>query len=772
MNPGPDTPRTFRIAITELAHFCCREGSVLSGNERTPTAQQGQEGHKKLQGQRPPHYQQEVSISKALQGKHCEWTLAGRIDGLLVDSGQSAQPPHIPIVEEIKTTYCSEAELPPEQRQLHLAQVRLYAALVCEQQQLEQVEIHLTYLNLSDESVFQHRALFSADSLQAFLSRCCQQYTEWLDQHCLYLQQRDQSLNQLPFPFAAYRAGQRTLSVTVYRDIREQKQGLYHAPTGLGKTMATLFPALRQLGQGVVRQIWYLTAKNSGHNSVRQALQQLSPGLNPRVIYLQAKDKTCTTCPLHSQQNCTAQSGYYDRLPAARWEFQTRPCADTEDLNTLAQRHKLCPHQLARDLLPWVDLVVADYNYVFDPYTRLSDALNKSRQLCLLVDEAHNLPDRARTMFSAALQVKKLGSLASQITDKPLKSRLKSLARQCRELCQQEQASAMDSGLRHTLLVLSEQLNEWFLQQNWLLFPQELFESVMELWRFAQRAQTIHPEDAILLDPHAEKIQIYCTDPAPELEKIAAGFHSSHYFSGSLLPLHYFQRCITTNPQCTQLILDSPFPPAHQSTVIIPLNTRYPSRPQSLPLIGAVLHTLWQCRPGRYLLAAPSFEYLGDAMDTLRQHPQIPLLMQPNSPSPEERAQFLAMLQQDRFLAGVITGGLFAEGIDLKHNTLDGVIIIGTCLPPPSPERERIKHRFDAANRQGFDFAYRYPAINRVIQTAGRLIRDEQDRGIVLLLDDRFNELRYRTLMPTHWQPRLVKNPCQLEAVLDAFYRN
>ena len=762
--------RQFRIAVTDLAYFCCREGDIAARTQRSPTAQQGQAGHQRLQGERPPHYQAEVAVKKIISGRYCSWVLAGRIDGLMMESQ--------PLLEEIKTTYYTSDDLPAEQYRFHLAQAKLYAAILCQQQDLAHITIHLTYLKLDDNSVFQRHERFTATELEAFLEQCCEQYTQWLDQHCQFLDLRDQSLNGLSFPFTDYRAGQRTLSITLYRNIRAGQQGLYHAPTGLGKTMATLFPALRQLGEGTIKQIWYVTAKNSGHNSVKQALEQFTSTPHLRVLFLQSKDKLCANCPLHSQQTCEAQAGYYQRLPSARWEFQLQPHFNADQLAALAHRHNLCPHQLSRDLLPWVDLVVADYNYVFDPYTRLSEALSQSKQYCLLVDEAHNLPDRARGMFSARLYISRLKALTDHITDQALKRTTRKLARQCQELTRQASTeqdnplTQLNPRLGQDLLSLSDQIIEWFMQQSWLLFPVELFENIMDLARFAQRAQAIEPEDVILLGSQPEHLHIYCTDPAPALQKISTTFHSVHYFSGSLLPLNYFQRCISIQPLESQLALDSPFPPEHQCTLVVPVNTRYQFRPRSLPVITDTITTLWTRKPGRYLLAVSSFEYLGEAMKALQAIPDLPLLIQPQSQQPEDRNAFLQALQSNRFVAGVIAGGLFAEGIDLENHKLDGVIIVGTCLPPPSQEREQIKNQFDTATRQGFDFAYRYPGVNRVIQTAGRLIRNEQDRGVVLLLDDRFSQSQYRALLPRHWNLKLMKNSADLESALDAFYQN
>ncbi|WP_290578391.1 ATP-dependent DNA helicase [Ketobacter sp.] len=756
-----DQSRAFRISVTELAHFCCRQGDVVLGNDRSPTLQQGQEGHQRLQSQRPEAYQREVAVKAHFSGQFCHWTLAGRIDGLMLDGG--------PLVEEIKTTYCSAQDLPAAQHRLHLAQAKLYSALLCQQHDLDVILVRITYLKLDDDSEYQRESRHTGAELLDFLQGCVVEYSRWLDQYCCYLERRDASLAALEFPFQQYRAGQRALSVALYRDMRDQQRGLYHAPTGLGKTMATLFPALKQLGEGHVKQLWYLTAKNSGHRSVQQALAQFPQRPDLRVLFLQAKDKVCAGCD-RTQLNCSPQTGYYDRLPVAREQFQASPSWQESDLQALAAEHRLCPHQLARDLLPWVDLVVADYNYVFDPQARLHDALADSKHIGLLVDEAHNLPDRARAMFSAELHRKSLIHLQQQVTEPALQKRIRALRRHYEATHKNAAPRALPPAFTQLLQATVEPLNDWFSQQNWLLFPEELFEHLMALWRFAQRAQSIADEDVLLYSDQPHRIQIFCTDPAPNLQPLTDSFHSCHFFSGSLLPMDYFQRCIQQLPGMSQLALANPFPPEHQCTLVAPVNTRFQQRNQSMAEIAGYIGQLWQTRPGRYLMAVPSYEYLAALMQQLSGQPQLPLICQPNSNEPVARAEFLQHLLSPRYLAGVIAGGVFAEGIDLQDNKLDGVIIVSTCLPPPSPEREHIKQHFEHSDGRGFDFAYRYPAINRVIQTAGRLIRSEQDTGVLLLMDDRFSQAAYRALLPPHWRPRLLKNSAELPSVLSAFF--
>jgi DNA excision repair protein ERCC-2 len=769
--PGMKANPTFKVSVTELAHFCCRTGDVNLGAERTPSAQQGMEGHKKRQAQWPEAYQKEVAISQSYQGQHCSWLLSGRLDGLLLSAHA------IPIIEEIKTTYHAKASLPDAQKNLHLAQAKLYAALLCEEHGGDFIQVRLHYLKLDDDTVYRCESTFSQPQLTAYLQQCVERYTQWLDQYCDYIQQRNSTLLALKFPFPAYREGQRILSVQVYRDIRDGNQGLYHAPTGLGKTSAVLFPALRQLAEGTIRQIGYLTAKNSGHNSVQQALCQLQQqSLSIRVLFLQAKAKTCF-CDAPSTAgptNCPLQTGYYDRLDQARTAFQNKRIFLQQDLHNLAQEFQLCPHQLSRDLIPWVDMVVADYNYVFDPFTRLSDMLSNSKHISLLVDEAHNLPDRAREMFSASLHQHHLQVLITATANNGIQRRLRSLKRELKSLIDtNSNPVVLSEKTTARFIAVSDSATEWFQQQNGLLFPEDTFDSMMQLWRFAKRLQNIDASDVILQNSNPNSLRIFCTDPAPILTSISSSFQSSHFFSGSLLPLEYFQRALSTHPFQSLLTLASPFPAAHQKTIIVPINTRYQHRQNSIPIIGGILNAVWAIKPGRYLIAFPSYRYMQDVAQYMASlSTEAHLLLQPTHADPASRQQFMAALQQEHYRAAVIAGGAFAEGIDLGTTKLTGVIIVGTCLPPPSLERNLIQQQFETDQARGFDFAYRFPGINRVIQTAGRLIRDQADRGLVILLDDRFTQALYRSNLPDHWQPQITPDIPQLQQAIDDFFQN
>ncbi len=789
--------RSFRISVTDLAEFCCRRGDLNLGLERTPSAQDGQRGQRLLQADKPAHYQKEISVSGEFGNENFQCILSGRIDGLLpqlkpilsapqpdkttgtntTGSDLESSPPSLTLIEEIKTTYCTQAELPASQQAVHLAQLQLYGALYLQQHPDEPaLELQLNYCNLDDESRFGFQSIATRAELENFFSDCIRQYSHWLDLHCQHLNRRNAFLQELAFPFRAFRPGQRALSVQVYRDLRDHTPALYQAATGLGKTAGILYPALKLLGENRFRQIIYVTAKTSGQRSVQQALQQIAQSEHNthtplRILFLVARERQCF-CDNATTTPCNWQTGFFDRLTAARLHFQQQSHWTSDDLLQLAQQFCLCPHALSRHLLPWVDLVVCDFNYVFDPNARLHDYLDTNeKNIALLVDEAHNLPERARDMFSAQLQQSPLQAAAKQMKKGAPKKRLKQLlqffpAENSAPTAQND----LPETLATTVTLLAEEWLDWFAQQQWLVFPDDLFETLMTCVRFAKRTQHWQPEDRLITrsDP-VPSLEIFCTDPAPRIGNISRQFHGRAFFSGSLLPLEFFAGALNDEPFPSQLNLPSPFPPQHQCTLVVPINTRFDARAHSIAPIAELITTVWNAKPGRYLVSFPSYPYLQDVLHHLQQHhAYLPLLAQTSGTQSNDR--FLETLQQSEYLALVIAGGSFAEGLDLQDNKLHGVIIVGTCMPPPSLQRELIREQADAQQHNGFDFAYRFPGINRVIQTAGRVIRSETDRGLVILADDRFTRADTRRQLPAHWQPRIINHLKDLPGPLQEFW--
>lgn len=762
-------PIRFRISVSDLAEFCCRRGDLNLGLERSPTAQEGQQGQRQLQRNRPDHYQKEFSVRDEWITQHFTCVVSGRIDGVQLDE--------IPLLEEIKTTYCQRSTLPAAQQAVHWAQLQLYGALFLQEHTFDSLQLQLRYSNLDDETEFSIEETLPRESLSAFYESCRHEYQQWLQWQWEHWQRRNHWLHSLAFPFATYRDGQRKLSVQAYRNLRDGGRGLYQAATGLGKTSGILFPALKALTESAIRQIWYVTAKNSGQRSVIQALEQLQRQQDAplRVLFLNARERICF-CESQTTAPCHWQLGFYDKWHDIRNTLQQSSSWQQEHLITMAQSQVMCPHQLALQLLPWADLIVADYNYVFDPNVRLGDYLEQTAGNCvLLVDEAHNLPERARDMFSERLTLPTVQRAADYVTEPQLQRRIKRLLRHFpAPFTAPTVTPSAPDPLQQELTILMDTWLEWFARQQWLVYPVEHFDVLMACLRFSRRLQRWQAEDRFIAHGENETptLEIFCTDPAPQLDQLTQRFHGCLYFSGSLQPLNFFARALSREPFAHALELPSPFPAAHQLTLIVPINTRYHARADSIVSVVSIIKTVWNSKPGRYLVSFPSYHYLQTtAQHLMEADPDLPLIMQSSAKGSLPTAEFVARLTAAPGVALVIAGGSYAEGLDLPDNLLQGVIIIGTCMPPPSLTRELIKQQYEQAGCNGFDFAFRFPGLNRVIQSAGRVIRNETDRGVVVLVDDRFNRPDNRNPLPAHWQPAVVPTPQDLRAPLLAFWQ-
>lgn len=758
----------FRISVSELAEFCYRRGDLNLGLQRSPSAQEGQQGQRTLQKNKPPGYAKEVTVTAEWQYPAFTCLLNGRIDGVL--AGDTPQ------LEEIKTTYCSRQELPDAQRVVHWAQLKLYGALYLHTDPAETLHLQLCYLKLDDDSTFTFEEMLSCDELQRFYQTCRQDYAQWLQWQYEHWQRRDAYLQAMRFPYPEFRQGQRTLSVQAYRDLRDGHRGLYQAATGLGKTLGILFPALKLLAEQRYRQIWYVTAKTSGQRSVLQALDQLGHCSDSpvRVLILSARERVCF-CNPGPATICEGQSHFFDKWHAIRDTVQQKSHWHPDQLSAVARQHNLCPHQFSLQLVPWADLIIADYNYVFDPAVRLSDYLDQhARHITLLVDEAHNLPDRARDMFSISIEQQALTAAANATANRTVKRLLKKVLSFFPAADATAQAfDVPPADIIPAMATLTEYWLDWFACQRWLVFPEPLFETLMTCTRFTQRLQRWQSEDRWLSwpDDGARKLEIFCTDPAPQLDALTARFHAVLYFSGSLQPLEFFARALSQRPFAHRLELPSPFPPTHLLTLVVPVNTRYDARAHTIPTVADMIDAVWQARPGRYLVSFPSYPYLQSVHEYLQaRNPNLPLLVQGTS-SIDATEAFIQQLLAAPTLALVIAGGRYAEGLDLPDNLLQGVIVVGTCMPPPSLQRTLIQTHFQNHGCNGFDFAFRFPGLNRVIQSAGRVIRRETDRGVLILLDDRFNHQALRRHFPTHWQPQRIDRPHDLTAPLLAFWQ-
>jgi len=755
---------SYTVAVRTLCEFTARRGDLDLRFSPSPSAQEGVAGHQLVAARRPPGYRTEISLS----GSHHGLVVRGRADGFA---------PHLQQLEEIKTFRGDVHGITEAQRQLHWAQLKVYGHLMCAQEGLAELRLALVYFNLDEQQETVLLETHPAQALHAFFEQQCAAFMAWAQQESAHRLARQAALASLSFPHPHFRAGQRELAEAVWRSATSGQPLLVEAPTGIGKTVGTVFPALKAMaaeGKPALDKLYFLTAKSSGRSLALHALERLADtapaprGLPLRVLELVARDKACE----HPDKACHGEScplalGFYDKLPAARQAAVSLPAMDKPALRRLALDHGVCPYHLAQDLLRWADVVVGDYNYYFDSHALLyAMARAQEWRVAVLVDEAHNLVERARQMYSAELDELAL-ALARRAAPKPLKKDLDRLRRRWSELVQGRPAySVLDNVPQPMVLALQQAasaVGAWQTEHPSELKP-ELQRFFFDLLAFNERVHTLgeHSLFDITLSertthrPRA-RLCIRCVVPAPFLKHRLDAAASCALFSATLQPADYYLDLLGLPERTVVMGVAPPFATEQlQVKVMQRISTRWPDRQASLPAITQVLAEQWAVQPGKYLAFFSSFDYLQQAADALAQaHPQLPQWRQ--TPRMDEAGQhaFLERFRTgDEGIAFAVLGGSFAEGIDLPGSQLIGAFIATLGLPQLNAVNEEMSRRMQAlfGRRRGQDYAYLYPGLRKVVQAAGRVIRRPEDHGTVFLMDGRFARPEVRALLPAWWR--------------------
>jgi DNA excision repair protein ERCC-2 len=726
--------------------------------------------HRTLATRRPPGYRCEVPIQLVAEHRNLRVKVNGRLDGLLI--GEE----HV-WVEELKSTMLPLAELTPAGAPWHLAQLQLYHHALCQRYPDRTVLPTLTYIHPEtlEERAFEFS--WTPDESAAFFQALAERLlTEEAERRAWSLC-RDASLAALPFPFPAPRPGQPQLMQAVEAAIRRQTDLLLEAPTGLGKTLGVLFPALQHLPHaGGYRRIFFLTAKSAGVSVVAQALDHLREGgMRLRVLLLQAKERSCPLAgpdqPACCEDECPYAAHFYPKLQLLLPELLTHDVWSPELLRKIADADELCPYELALELTTWADLVVCDYNYAFDPGVMLRQYFSAFAppDSLLLVDEAHNLVTRGRTMYSATLRESTLQALATLAGPTDPLTEAVALVAPCwttwRELLRQDGAPAarlerMPADLSVYLTAVLEAAGRLVSRWPAGVRRRQTLDLVDEVFGFARILGLLSSEHAIYVqgDGAGLRLCLQCLHPGPHLRARLERALATVCFSATLSPARYFRELLGLRDGAQTVALPSPFPQDNRLLLHVPdVSTKLAKRSATTPTVAGILQTLLATRPGNYLAFFPSFSYLSAVWAELmaRRLPDVRLLTQRPGLTSAQQVEFLAPFSappaRGSLLGLAVMGGLFGEGIDLPGEQLIGALIAGPALPAITPETELIREYFDLRSEEGYYFAYLVPGIVRVIQAAGRVWRTPEDRGVVILLDDRFLDPPFRELLPAEW---------------------
>jgi Rad3-related DNA helicase len=747
----------YTVAVRALCEFTAKQGDLDLRFTPSPTAQEGIAGHAQVTARRSASYQRELSLDGHFGPLH----VRGRADGY---------DPERHRLEEIKTFRGDLGAMPGNHRQLHWAQAKIYGHLQCQRLDCPGIELALVYFDIASQQETVLVEAFSALELQQFFDLLCARFIHWAQQEMAHRARRDAALIAMPFPHADFRPGQRELAEAMYKASARGCCLLAQAPTGIGKTIGSLFPLLKASAHHKLDKIFFLAAKTSGRQLALGALSIIknsNPALPLRALELVAKSTACEHPELACHgESCPLAHGFYDRLAAARSAALALPLLDRESLRAVALAHQVCPYYLGTELARWCDVIVGDYNYYFDISALLHGlTLANGWRVSVLVDEAHNLVARARKMYSAELKQIDFKAVRKAATGE-IKKALDRLQRQWRKL-EKDQASdyaaypAMPEKFMQALQACSAAIGAYFADNPRLVDP--LLQRVyFDLLLFARLADSFsdHSLFDVTIAPSGSLLCIRNIIPGPFLQPRFAASHSTALFSATLSPSHY-QRDLLGMPETTAWVdVVSPFQAAQLTvTVARHISTRFGDRAQSLPPIAELMARQYKALTGNYLAFFSSFDYMEKVLAAFtKRHPDIPVWQQARRMDDSGRTQFLARFTLDSCGIGfAVLGGSFGEGIDLPGARLIGAFIATLGLPQINPVNEQIRLRMERlfGSGSGYDYTYLYPGLQKVVQAAGRVIRTESDRGVVHLIDDRFSRPDVLQLLPNWWQ---VKN--------------
>ena len=779
-----DNPVT-RISVRNLVEFILQSGDLDNrrGTIDKDAMLKGSRLHRKLQKQMGGDYRAEVALRMNCSYEDLDIRLEGRADGIFTED-------EVVWIDEIKGIY-GNVEQMEEPVKVHKAQAMCYGYIYGVQEGLSKIGIQMTYANLETEVVKRFREVLSIEELQEWYQKLLDEYHKWLSYQKKWKEERNHSLQSLEFPFP-YREGQRKMVSSVYHAIGASRQIFIQAPTGVGKTMSTIFPAVRAVGEGKGETIFYLTAKTITRTVAQEAFEVLrEKGMKYKVVTITAKEKLCfmdeTKCdPVH----CPYARGHFDRVNDAVYElWTTKSRYDRETIREQAEKWQVCPFEMCLDLSLWVDAVICDYNYVFDPTVHLKRFFGEGAggDYVFLIDEAHNLAERGREMYSAsicredAVRVRKV-----------MKERAPRLYRSLGKLDKQLKELQVDCGnylvlpgtgsITMTILKVQGEFDAFLEAHKDVELEDEVRKFYFDIRNFLNIAELID-ENYVVYAENGEdglfRLKLFCVNPAVNLGEYLKKGRSAVFFSATLLPMSYYRKLLSNRQDDYGIYVESPFSQKNRCILNAgDVSSLYSRRgyEEYHKIAEYIARTIWQYK-GNYMVFFPSYKMLEEVYAVYEEEFSVnwvKCICQNSSMKEQEREEFLQEFEQNQesLVAFCIMGGIFSEGIDLLGEKLIGAILVGTGLPQLGNEREILRSFYTENGENGFDYAYRYPGMNKVLQAAGRVIRTREDHGVILLLDERFRQREYSNLFPVEWNDRKTCTLSNVEAQLQKFWES
>lgn len=766
--------KVIRLSVRRLVEFLLRTGDIDNRFLSNRRALEGIRLHQKIQNQYPTSFQKEVFLRGEKEKNGFAILLEGRADGLYEGEDEI-------LIDEIKSTLYSETELKKKPNPLHWAQLKCYGWILCKEKELDSIELRLTYIHVESESVFYVQESFSSSVLNDFVQSLIDKYWKIQEKINIFTENKKQSIHSLSFPYPSFRKGQRQLAVATYNMIQKKGTLLAQAPTGIGKTLATLFPAIKSMDTESTELIFYGTSRSTQKNLAKEAHKKLKKqGLRLKSIALTAKEKICINDVFScNPKECPYAKGHYDRVFSALFDsYDREDIFDQTFIQDIALEFQICPFEFQLDLSDYCDLIIGDYNYIFHPKSNLERLMSNTKRMksaILLIDEAHNLVDRGRDMYSTYLDgdiIQK--ALETSSLSKTMVKRISQLQEALSIILNQGQGtyeeipSLLDSEMESLRFSIELSLAKTKEEPK-----EELLDLYFRILDWQDLLLYFNKEEFILFVPkEADKISLLCLDPSTVLEQTRKKFASVVYFSATLMPFQYHAHLLGAGKDVHFLDLPSPFDPGN-FLILHPkeIQTTYKHRNKSLKDVVRYMKVLTESHEGNYLFFFPSYSYMEMCFEANRPWDRFSH-KQERKMTEKERQGFINSFEKNKRLHGyAVMGGVFSEGIDLVGQALEGAVIVSLALPGLSPERDLIKRTFNKRGLPGFDYAYTIPGIIKVLQAAGRIIRDEEDKGLLILLDQRFADPKIQSILPKHWQIIEIHSSQELKNKVKEFWR-
>ncbi|MBY0756811.1 ATP-dependent DNA helicase [Clostridium sardiniense] len=750
-----------RESVRGLVEFILKSGSIDSRFSTSKRAVEGIRAHQKLQKSNEEifdKYEREVYLSNEFELEDFILKIDGRADGIIYEESKV-------IIEEIKSTYRPLLEI-DDSNELHWAQAKVYGYIYSVQNKLDSIEIQLSYYQLESNEVKSFRRNYTIQELNDFLNEIIQGYEKYVVLSVNHRENRNRSIKKLQFPFKSYREGQLKLARAVYGTMRDGKLLFAQAPTGIGKTISTIFPSIKSVGEGIKEKIFYLTAKTVNSQVAENTLNILrEEGLKFRSITLTAKQKVCLNDKVScNPDECKYAVDYYDKSKDVIYSL-LKECGniDRELILKLAKENEICPFELSLDMINWCDGVICDYNYIFDRRVGLKRVVeDMGDEIALLIDEGHNLVDRGRSMYSATLNKSKFLEMRRELKGKvpnlynvvnKINAYFVTVRRECesREQNSYYEKEAPKELYKYLRIFIGES-EELLVKLKGEPYYDELLDLYFDINKFVGVSEYYGDEYVTYVenDYNEVSITLFCINPADKIKAITDKIKGTVIFSATLSPIDYYIELLGGNEDSYRLRLKSPFDSSKFDANVHPANTRFRFREKTIKDIEDKIREFLQERKGNSLIFFPSYDYLDMFIKNInKEFDGYKMLVQEREMNEEDKERFISEFRENNNMVGfAVLGGIFSEGIDLPGDMLIGTVVVGVGYPQISIEREIIKDYFEG---KGYDYAYIYPGINKVLQAVGRVIRTEEDEGKALLVDDRYLTSKYKSLLPREW---------------------